>query len=96
MGFKILISPRAIREIEHAIDYYSLNSADAPAHFIHELQSAFSILETNPFFRIRYNTIRAMRLKRFPHSLYFIIDEDEKTVLVLSCFHNKQNTNKRP
>lgn len=53
-------------------------------------------LEINPFFRIRYKDIRALKLKKFPHSLYFVIDGNNNTIRVLSCFHNKRNPNKRP
>ena len=96
MAYKIIVSPRAQREIENAIDYYILYSTDAPVHFITVLKGTYGILETNPFFRVHYKNIRALKLKRFPYSLYFIINENQNTVRVLSCFHNKRNPNKRP
>ena len=33
---------------------------------------------------------------KIPYSLYFVIDEAQNTVRILSCFHNKRNPNKRP
>ncbi len=96
MVYKIIVSPRAQKEIENAIDYYALYSEDAPVNFIAVLKDANGTLETNPFFRVRYKNVRALKLKNFPHSLYFTINEDKNTVRILSCFHNKRNTNKRP
>jgi plasmid stabilization system protein ParE len=96
MAYKIIVSPRAQKEIENAIDYYALYSVDAPVNFISALREAYSTLETNPFYRVRYKNVRALRIKRFPHSLYFIINEEINTVRVVSCFHNKRNPNKRP
>jgi plasmid stabilization system protein ParE len=96
MAYKISVSPRAQKEIENSIDYYALYSADAPGIFIAVLKEAYATLEINPFFRVRYKNIRALKIKRFPHSLYFIINEDKNTVRVLSCFHNKRNPDKRP
>lgn len=96
MVYKIIVSPRAQKEIENAIDYYALYSVDAPINFIASLKEAYETLETNPFFRSRYKNVRALKIKRFPHSLYFIINEDKNTIRVLSCFHNKRNPNKRP
>lgn len=32
MAYKIIVSPGAQREIENAIDYYSLNSVEAPTY----------------------------------------------------------------
>jgi plasmid stabilization system protein ParE len=96
MAYKVIVSPRAQKEIENAIDYYALYSVDAPVNFIAVLKDAYGTLESNPFFGIRYKNIRALKLKKFPHTLYFIINEDENTVRILSCFHNKRNPNKRP
>ena len=96
MAYKIIVSPRAQKEIENAIDYYALYSTDAPANFIAVLKEAYATMETNPFFRVRYKNIRALKIKRFPHSIYFVINENQNTIRVLSCFHNKRNPNKRP
>ena len=96
MAYKVLVSPRAQKEIENAIDYYALYSSNAPLNFITALNSAYNSLEINPFFRVRYKDIRSLKIKRFPHSLYFIINENQNTIRVLSCFHNKRNPNKRP
>ncbi len=96
MAYSIIVSPRAQKEIENAIDYYALYSSNAPSNFIAELKEAYAILETNPLFEVRYKNIRALKLKSFPHSIYFVVSESQNTVSVLSCFHNKRNPNKRP
>ncbi len=96
MAFKIIVSPRAQKEIENAIDYYALYSSLAPSNFVAVLKDAYSTLETNPFFSVRYKNVRALKLKRFPHSIYFVINENQNTIRVLSCFHNKRNPYKRP
>lgn len=96
MAFKVIVSPRDQKEIENAIDYYALYSVDAPINFITSLKEAYNSLENNPFYRVRYKNVLALKIKKFPYSLYFIINEDENTVRVLSCFHNKRNPNKRP
>ena len=96
MVYKIIVSPLAQKEIENAIDYYALYSTDAPLNFISVLKEAYSILEINPFFGVRYKNVRALKIKKFPHSLYYIINEDKNIIRVLSCFHSKRNPNKRP
>jgi toxin ParE1/3/4 len=83
-------------EIENAIDYYALYSIDAPLNFITILKETYSILEENPFSRIRYKNIRAVKIKKFPYLIYFVINETNSTVRILSCFHNKRNPQKRP
>jgi toxin ParE1/3/4 len=96
MAYKLIVSPRAQKEIENAIDYYLLGNTEAPKKFITLLQSTYAILTENPFFSIRYKKVRALKIKKFPFSLYFEINELNNTVRILACFHNKQNPNKRP
>lgn len=96
MAYSIIVSPRAQLEIENAIGYYAQDSADAPLHFVTALKDTYKTLSVNPFFRIRYKNIRAMRVKKFPYMLYFVINESKNTVRVLSCFHGKRNPADRP
>jgi plasmid stabilization system protein ParE len=96
MAYKILVSPRAQKEIEHAIDFYTIYSADAPAHFITELKDAYQALSANPFFAIKYKEIRSLKIRKFPYSLYYVVDETNDTLRILSCFHSSRNPNKRP
>jgi toxin ParE1/3/4 len=96
MAYKIIISPRTQKEVENAIDYYSALSDDAPLNFVQSIKDTFDSLSINPFFRIRYKNVRALKIDRFPYSIYFVINKNEQIVRVLSCFHNKLNPNKRP
>ena len=96
MAYKVIVSPRAQKEIENAIDYYALYSADTPQNFIKSLEDAFDALSKKPFFRVRYKNIRGLMIKRFPYTLYFMITEHTNRVRILSCFHNKRNPDKRP
>lgn len=96
MAYKIIVSPKAQKEIENAIDYYALYSSNAPKSFINLLKDTYRSLENNPFFNVRYKNIRALKINKFPYSLYFVIDETQNSVRILSCFHNKRSPNKRP
>ena len=96
MAYKIIVSPRAQQEIENAIDFYLLHSDNAPKHFKSSLLDSYNTLSFNPFFRIIYRNIRALKIKRFPYSLYFVVDEKREIIRILSCFHNKRNPKDRP
>jgi len=88
MAFKIQISLRAQIEIERASDFYVKNSVKAPLWFLESLQKSYKTLSLNPYFEIRYRNVRAYKIKRFPFTLYFTIDEKNKAIRILSCFHN--------
>lgn len=96
MVYKLIVSPRAQKEIEKAIDSYIPNYTDMPNNFVIQLQSIFNTLKTNPFFRIRYKNVRSLKLKKYPYSLYFVINENDATVKILSCLHNKRNPKNQP
>lgn len=96
MAYKLLVSIRAQNEIEKILDFYNAKSIVAPNLFIENLDEAYKILVLNPHFEIKYKNVRSLKIKRFPISLYFTINEKRKIVKILSCFHNKQNPQKRP
>lgn len=96
MAYKVIVSARAQKEIENAIDFYLLYSVDAPVNFVSALKIAYQSLEKDPHFRLRYKNVRALKLKKFPYSLYFVVNDEKRTVKVLSCFHTKRNPRKRP
>jgi toxin ParE1/3/4 len=96
MAYNVIVSPDAQKEIENAVDFYASHSDNVPHIFIKTLIESYHILSVNPYFTIRYKNIRSLKLKRFPFSLYFIIDEKNSIVPILSCFHNKRNPINRP
>lgn len=91
MEFKIVLSIRAHHEIDEAISYYQFHSLSAPLLFIKELERTYKILAQNPFFAVKYKNIRALKIRKFPYSLFFIINEENNTVKILACFHTKRN-----
>ena len=66
MSYKVLESARTQKEIDHAIDYYSARSENAPKDFISAIKSAYDTLTINPFFEVRYKEVRSLKLNRFP------------------------------
>lgn len=96
MAYKILVSPRALKEMEEAIDYYAALSENVPSKFITDINGIYLMLSHHPSFRIYYKNVRAIPMKFFPYLLFFSVDEKLKIVRILSCFHNSRNPKKRP
>lgn len=96
MVYKIIVSPKAQTEIENAIDYYAERSNSAPVKFIDTIQDTYKILSLNPYYKNRYKNFRSVTVKGFPFLLFFIIDDDSETILIISCFHTAQNPDKYP
>ena len=96
MEYKLIISKRAQKDIEKALDFYIGKSTVAPARFIENLQKAYANILDQPFQRLRYKNIRSIKIRKLPYDLYFIINEEKLNIRILSCFHQKRNPNKRP
>jgi plasmid stabilization system protein ParE len=94
--FELVISVRAVTEIDKAINYYLTKSNKATIDFMEALQKAYSKLEKNPYYAFRYKNIRAIKLRKFPYLLYYVIHEQRSNVRILACFNTKRNPTQRP
>ncbi len=96
MDYKIIVSPMAQIEIEDISEYYFQISFKILTKFYTELENAYKYLERNPHFQKRYKNYRAIPIKKFPYLLFFMIDETNKTIKVLSCFNTSRSPKKYP
>ena len=75
MAYRIITSRRASKKIKNTINYYALYNNVAPINFSAVLKEAFDTLRTYPFFAVKYKNVRTLKLKRFPYSLYFTVND---------------------
>jgi plasmid stabilization system protein ParE len=96
MAFEIRFSPRAVIEIEEALNFYLLRSESAASNFTLNLNRTISLLERYPFFLVVYKNIRAIKIKNYPYRLFYTFDENNREIEILACFHTSQNPKKLP
>ena len=96
MDYEIIVSPRAQLEIEEAVEFYVKDSRSAAKNFLIELDAAYKFLSHSPYFVVCYKNVRMLNLKGFPYSLFYVIDETQKRIRILACFHSKRNPINRP
>ncbi|CAM3615661.1 type II toxin-antitoxin system RelE/ParE family toxin [Flavobacterium gelidilacus] len=95
MNYKVLLSPKASKNIDNAIDYYSKEvNKKVALDFLKDFQNVYKALEKNPFYQIHDSNYRFLPLKKFPYVAFYILDELNKTVLINAVFHTSQNPNK--
>ena len=94
MAFTLVIDPRAILDVQKAIDYYDEQQAGLGEKFENALNKHLLILEKNPFFRIRYDDVRCLPVKKFPYMVHFTVNEDEQTVTIWAVFHTSLDPKK--
>ncbi len=93
MPYSIVVEPRALADIQQAIDYYDEQQEGLAGKFIDTLEKYFSTIGKNPFYQIRYNKVRCLPLKKFPFMIHYFIDEKIKTAFIVSVFHTSKKHN---
>jgi hypothetical protein len=96
MSFKIVIEPRAIFDIQEAVDYYDFKQIGLGEYFFQALEDNIEVVRNNPFFQIRYKDYYGLPIKKFPFIIFYFIQEEEKIVYVVSVFNTSLNPKKYP
>lgn len=75
--FKIFLTPRAIEELQKAIDYYNNCQSGLGKRFNADFKQQLNSIKARPFTRaIRYDDIRLAVFEKFPYAIHFCIEDD--------------------
>jgi len=96
MKFKVVIEPRAILDIQEAVDFYDSRQEGLGEYFYDILNNHIESLKANPFFQVKYKDYHSFPIKKFPFILLYYIDEEIETIFVLSVFNTSMNPIKYP
>ena len=91
MAYTLFIDPRAIQDVQEAIDYYDEQQAGLGKRFESALNKRLLTLETNPLFRVRYDNVRCLPLEKFPYMVHFTVDQENSQVTVRAVFHTSRD-----
>ncbi|MCB0760327.1 MAG: type II toxin-antitoxin system RelE/ParE family toxin [Flavobacteriales bacterium] len=94
MTFALLVDPRALRDIQNAIDYYDNQQPHLGKRFENALNRTLLVLETNPYFRIRYDDVRCIPVKKFPFLVHYTVNERGQSITVHAVFHTSLDPQK--
>lgn len=61
--------------------------------FLTDYRNSLSQLKTNPFYEIRYDTVRCLPLESFKFMIHFKVDELQNNVLVLAVISTHKDPN---
>jgi len=96
MQYKIVIEPRAIDDIQDAVDYYDSIREDLGTYFFQIVDEYIESIANNPYFQIKYKDYHGLPIKIFPYIILYFIKEDEKTIYISSVFNTSMNPSKYP
>lgn len=75
-------------------NYYNQQQPEPGEYFLNSVNNSFSILETNPFYQIRYDDVRCLPIKKFPYMTHFTVDEIKQVVKVYALVNTYRNPDK--
>lgn len=84
-----MLTPKAISDIQKAIDYYDEQQPGLGLKFDKSLDNHFAILKKNPHYQVRYNNVHCLPLRKYPYMIHFLIEN--KTVRIVAVFHTSLN-----
>jgi plasmid stabilization system protein ParE len=94
MPHSIKVHELAERDIMQSIIWYKDHSLQAASNFQKELKDVFKTIRRSPFSgKNRYKSNYEMRMKKFPFSIIYLIDDKEITISAV--YHDKRDPNKK-
>jgi toxin ParE1/3/4 len=94
MAFEVIVDTRAEKEIDEAIGYIYERNQSAANKLYSEVIASYKTLAINPFYHIRYNSIRCLPIKGFSLMIHFSINELKKIVYIHAVIHTSKNPKK--
>jgi toxin ParE1/3/4 len=91
MAYTTVIDPRAMQDIQKAIDYYEEQDVGLGEQFEDSLNQYLLTLEKNPFYQVRYDNVHCLPLKKYPYMIHFTIDEEKQLVTVRAVFNTSRD-----
>jgi plasmid stabilization system protein ParE len=87
---RIVVRPRALRELEQAAEWYEAQRAGLGGTFVNSFREALALIVENPLqYQLRGRRTRRAPLRSFPHGLLYHVSDHE--IVVLACFHSSRD-----
>ena len=94
--YTITYSHRAIKEFTDSIAWYKKHSFQASENFKIIVENTIEAIAENPHsFKKTYKKFFVVKVKPFPFSIIYFVEEEDHTVVITSIFHNKRNPIKK-
>lgn len=91
MIFNVVIDPDVINDIQDAMNFYNEQEEGLGSKFENALNKHLITLRKNPFFRIRYDDVRCLPMKKYPYMIHFTVDNKNHIVIIRAIFHTSRN-----
>ncbi len=92
MNYTIFYLKRAIQEYDDAIGWYAEQSERAALNFQKAVAEKTDMLKSVPsIYKRTHKAFREVALNKYPFSVIYTIDSENKMVIISSIFHHSRN-----
>jgi len=92
VSYNLVNRPAVSVDIISSVDYYKHISPKLAKQFLFRIREAKTVLQRSPLlFQIKYKDVRTLHLKQFPYHIHYIINEEQKQVVILAIIHAYRN-----
>lgn len=94
MIYNIANSPVVKVDIINAVNYYKHISPKLAKQFLFRIREAKVYIQRSPLaFEVKYKSVRTLTLKQFPFNIHYIVDSEQKQIVVIAIVHAHRNPN---
>ena len=84
--------PAVEADVINAVNYYKHISPKLAKQFLFRIREAKIYINRSPLaFEIKYKNVRTLLLKQFPFHIHYIIDEEQKKIVIIAIVHAYRN-----
>ena len=89
--FKVLILPQAQDDFRDAVKYYKEIDEKLGKRFVKITKSTVNDLKKTAMYQIKYEQIRLRIIHKFPYTIHYIVNEEEKTIHIYGIRYAPSN-----
>jgi plasmid stabilization system protein ParE len=90
--YRSVLLPIAKNDIKDAASWYESMQDKLGKRFLLHIRQTTDIIKENPYlYAIRYDEVRTGVLDVFPFMIHYVIEESNKTVVIIAVLHTSRN-----
>jgi toxin ParE1/3/4 len=95
MKYALKLLPIVYKDLQKAKKWYTTINADLGEDFKSKINQEFEYINQYPkHYQKKHMDIRQGFVSRFPYAIYYIIEENKKTILIIGVLAQKQSFEK--
>jgi len=93
--YTLQIKDEVYADIKVAYDWYETQRVGLGEDFLLSLEAGYAQISREPnLYQDIYKIVKRKLIKRFPYAIFFVVNEENKSVIVIAVMHTKRNPKK--